>query len=75
MKKNCNYKITLNEAIDNQTELRMLINKLNKDYNPRSTKKAKEKKSVLESAKKLSDARDEIIDLFEKGTFPFKGNV
>ena len=31
-----NYKITLNEAIDDQTELRILINNLNNDYNPRS---------------------------------------
>ena len=23
----------------------------------------------------MSDARDDIIDLFEKGTFPYKGNV
>ena len=25
--------------------------------------------------KKLSDARDEIINLFEKGIFPYKDNV
>ena len=61
-----NRKITLNEAIDNQTELTILINNLNNDYSPRITKKAKEKKGVLESAKELSDARDEIIYLFEK---------
>ena len=36
-------------------------------------KKVKER--VLESAKKLSDARDEIINLFEKGKFPYKGNL
>ena len=52
-----------------------MINKLNNDYNPRSTKKANKKNRVLESARKLSDARDEIINLFEKGTFPYKGNV
>ena len=57
-----------------QAELKNLINKLNNDYNPRSLKKTKEKKSVLESAKKLFDARDEIVNLFEKGTFPYKGN-
>ena len=61
-----NRKITLNEAINNQTELTILINNLNNDYSPRITKKAKEKKGVLESAKELSDARDEIIYLFEK---------
>ena len=38
-------------------------------------KKIEEKNRVLKSAKKLSDARDDIIDLFEKGTFPYKGNV
>ena len=29
----------------------------------------------MESAKKLSDARDEIITFFGKGDFPYKGNV
>ena len=38
-------------------------------------KKIEEKNRVLKSAKKLSDTRDDIIDLFEKGTFPYKGNV
>ena len=38
-------------------------------------KKIEEKSRVLESARKLFDARDDIIDLFEKGTFPYKGNV
>ena len=70
-----NYEITLDEAIEEQTELRILINKLNNDYNPRNTKKAKEKNRVLESARKLSDARDEIINLFEKGIFPYEDNT
>ena len=38
------YKITLNEAIEYQTKLKILINKLNNDYNPRSTKKSKREK-------------------------------
>ena len=58
-------------AINNQTEFKILINNLNDNYNPRISKKIKEKNTVL----KLTDARDEIIDLFEKGIFPFKGNV
>ena len=41
------------------------INKLNNDYNPRSLKKAKEKNNVLESARKLLDARKDIIGFFE----------
>ena len=38
-------------------------------------KKIEEKNRFLESARKLSDARDEIIGFFEKGIFPYKGNV
>ena len=69
------YEITLDEAIEKQAELKELINKLN-NYGPRiSKKKIKDKNRVLRSTKKLSDARDEIIDLFEKGTFLYKGNV
>ena len=68
------YEITLDEAIEDQTELRILINKLNNEYNPRSSKNVKEKERVLESARKLSDARDEII-FFEKGVFLYIGNV
>ena len=39
-----NYEITLDEAIEEQTELRTLINKLNNDYNPRIPKKSKREK-------------------------------
>ena len=42
-----NYKITPNEAIEKQAELKDLINKLNKGYNRRNAKKAKEKNDVL----------------------------
>ena len=38
-------------------------------------KKIEEKNRVLKSAKKLFDARDDIIDLFEKGIFPYKDNA
>ena len=51
------------------------MKKLNNDYNPRIAKKAREKNRVLESVRKLSDARKIIISFFEKGTFPYKGNV
>ena len=70
-----NYEITLDEATEKQIELKIIINKLNNDYNPRIPKKAKEKNRVLRSPRKLSDARDEIIDLFEKGIFPYKDNA
>ena len=48
---------------------------MNNDYNPRNPVKVKEKKEVLESAKKLRDAINDIIDLIEKGNFPYRGNV
>ena len=69
-------KITLYEAREKQAELKELINKLN-DYGPRIKKKKKieEKNRVLKSARKLSGSKDDIINLFEKGTFPYKGNV
>ena len=38
-------------------------------------KKIEEKNRVLKSAKKLFGERDDIIDLFEKGTSLYKGNV
>ena len=75
IEKTYNYEITLDEARNYQTELRILINKVNNDYNPRNPKKAVEKNNVLESARKLLDARKDIIGFFEKGTFPYKGNV
>ena len=59
-----NYGITLNKSIEDQTKLRILINKLNNEYNPRSLKKLKEKQRVLESARILSDARDEFFFFF-----------
>ena len=60
IEKICHYQIALNEAIEKQAELKELINKLDNDYNPRSTKKAKEKKRVLESANKLMDVRKDM---------------
>ena len=38
-------------------------------------KKMEEKNRVLESARELIEARDNIIDLLRKEIFPFKGNV
>ena len=69
-----NYKITLDKAIEDQTNLKILINKLN-GYNPTKQKKIKEKKRVLESARKLSDARDEIINLSEKEIFLYNDKI
>ena len=39
-----NYEITLDEAIEEQINLKILINKLNNDYKPRNEQKKEEKK-------------------------------
>ena len=65
------YEITLNETIEKQAKLKELINKLN-NYGPRNLEKIEEKNRVLKSARKLSDARDGIINFFEKGIFLYK---
>ena len=59
-----NYEITLDEATEKQAELGILISKLNNYYNPRRTQQAKEIKTVLKSAKKIFDARKDIIEFF-----------
>ena len=41
----------------------------------RNTEKIKEKKRVLESARKLQNTGKDIINLFEEGIFPYRGNV
>ena len=61
--------ITLDEAIEDKKKLKILINKLNYDCNPRDTKEVEEKERVLESAKKLSDARKDIIYLLKNEFF------
>ena len=66
-----NYEITLDEAINNQTELSILINKLN-NYNPRIPEKVNEKNNVLNSARKLWGVRKDIITFLKKEFFCLK---
>ena len=47
-----NKNLTLQEAEDNQQKLKILINRLNNDFNPRNQIKIKEKDDTLKSAKK-----------------------
>ena len=70
-----NYEITLDEAINYQTELQILINKLNNGYNSRYSKKIEEKNKVLKSAKELFYARENIVNYFKQVIFPYKENV
>ena len=46
-----------------------------KEFQKKKKKKQQKRKIVSESRKKLLNARDDIIDRFEKGTFPYKGSV
>ena len=65
------HDITLQKAEDDQKMLKMLINKLNNDYNPRNETKIKEKDGTINSAKKLFSIRENIIRAFKKGIFPY----
>ena len=67
------HNLTLQEAKDDQQELKILINKLNNKYNPRNQEKIEEKIKVIKSAKILYSIREEIIDAFKKGIFPYIG--
>ena len=61
----------LQDARDDQQKLKILINKLNNDYNPTNITKIKEKDDTLKSAKKLFFVREDIINAFKKGIFPY----
>ena len=65
------YDLTLQEAIDDQQKLKILINKLNNNYNPTNQTKIKEKDDTLNSARKLLVIREEIINAFKKGIFSY----
>ena len=52
-----NYEISLDEAINDQTKLRILINKLNNDYVPRNTEKIEEKKKSFRICKKTAKCK------------------
>ena len=66
-----NKDFALQEAKDNQIELKILINKLNKNYNPKNKIKTEEKRGTLKSAEKLFFIREEIIRAFKRGIFPY----
>ena len=65
------HHLLLQKARDDQHDLQLLRNKLNNDYNPTSKSKIEEKENTLNSAKLLYVIRNEIIDAFSKGVFPY----
>ena len=63
-----NKNLTL-EARDNQEQFKILINKINNDYNWRNQTKIKEKDDTLKSARKLIFIREDIIRAFKRSIF------
>ena len=61
------HDLTLQKAEDAQQKFKMLISKLNNDYNSRNETKIKEKDGTINSAKKLLSIRENIIRAFKKG--------
>ena len=65
-----NKNLRQHKAEDNQQQLKILINKLNNNYNPQNPEQIKEKGDTLKSAKKLLFIREDIIRTFKRGIFP-----
>ena len=57
-----------------QEKLEKLISRLEND-NTKNKKEIDEKNRVLESARQLFHAKENIVDVFRKVIFLFKGNV
>ena len=70
-----NKDFTLQEVEDDQTKIKILINKLNNDCRPTSKIKNKEKKDTLKSAEKSFSIKEKIIRAFKRGTFPYKDGI
>ena len=66
-----NIKITVDKR---SREIRKLISRL-ENYNTKNKKEIDQKNRVLESARELFHAKENIVDLFRKVIFPYKGNV
>ena len=66
----CKNKSLLKDAEDKQNEIKILLNKLRK-YSPTNLKKIKSKEEILSAAEKLLNNRQEIIDAFKTGIFPY----
>ena len=63
-------KTLLKNAEDKQNEIKILLNKLKK-YSPTNLKKIKAKEERLSAAEKLLNNRQEVIDAFKTGIFPY----
>ena len=64
------YKKLLKDAENKQHDIKILLNKL-RNYNPTKPKKIKAKEGTLSAAEKLLHNRQEVIDAFKTGNFPY----
>ena len=60
----------LKNAENEQNEIKILLNQL-RNCNPTKLKKTNAKKETLSAAEKLLNNRQEVIDAFKKGIFPY----
>ena len=58
--------LMLQKANDDQVNVKILINNLNNDYNPKNLEKIKEKDGTLKSAKKLFLSGNKLLEHFRK---------
>ena len=64
-------KKSLKVAENKQHEIKLLLNKLRK-YNPTKAKKIKAREETLSAAEKLLNNKQDVIDAFKTGIFPYK---
>ena len=69
--RNYHHDLALQEAEDDQQELKILINNLNNNFNPKNPIKTKKRRCIKVCKTSLS-ARESIINPFEKAIFPCK---
>ena len=60
----------LKDAEKKQSDIKILLIKL-RSYNPTKPKKIKAKEETLSAAEKLLNNRQEVIDAFKTGIFPY----
>ena len=63
-------KSLLKYAENKKHDTKILLNKL-RTYNPTKLKKVKAKEETISAAEKLLNVRQEVIDVFKAGVFPY----
>ena len=63
-------KSLLKDTENKQHKIKILLNKL-RNYNPTKLRKIKAKEETLSAVEKLLNNREEVIDVFKTGIFPY----